>query len=167
MTYQWADGSHFKGPVEGVVEALEKLRQRGGMSAREVVIAARNERSALHPHIFALSDKEAALEHRLELARSIVRSIVVVNVEHGEEVVSRAYHFVQPLPDDEGEFTGPRMIVTRAEVMATPLWRRQVVERLRQSLMAAQRDLQDFATTALTRALPKVVKLAEKELQAV
>lgn len=165
MIYRWADGAHFSGPIEPVMEAVKAVQGSAAEpDAAALVEAARNPKNPLHAHIFRVSDRAAALEYRKEIARSLVRSIVSVKVENGVETVHRAFYFVRPLQAAEDEEQEARVIVTREQVLATPVWRRQVVSRLRQAMVAAQRDLQDFGATPLTRALPKVVRLAEKEL---
>jgi len=67
-----------------IAQRLEKLTARGGgtLTAAAVVEDARNSTSPLHARIFGLSDAEAAHEHRLDLARQLIRSVrVTVTVD--------------------------------------------------------------------------------------
>lgn len=68
-------------PRPASVEALEAIRAEnkdGLLVPEEVVEAARDEDSPLHSYIFGLSDSEAAHQHRLTLARTLIRKIKVI-----------------------------------------------------------------------------------------
>lgn len=85
MIYTWKYGAHTaKLNAQRVGERLELLRERNGqLTAQITVDDARPPESLMHPH-FEWNDQTAADEYRLEQARSLIRSVVV-------------------LPDDEGD----------------------------------------------------------------
>jgi hypothetical protein len=69
---------------DAIVARLETLTKRhgGNLTVEAVVEDARSPGSPLHAKIFAISDTEAAHEHRLELARRLIRSVrVTITVE--------------------------------------------------------------------------------------
>jgi hypothetical protein len=82
MIYEWADGSHFS-----AFDAQELAPLVIGKTAEEIVRAARPKRSPLHRAIYRGSDAQEAQRARLERARLLVRSIVVVG---GDQEMSRA-----------------------------------------------------------------------------
>lgn len=90
MVYRFRSGSRFTGDATAVAEELEVLRQeRGTLDPPDVVEQAEDEGSALHPH-FPWDDAEAAYQHRLDIARRLIRAIVVVR--DNTEPVSRYVH---------------------------------------------------------------------------
>lgn len=79
MVYQWRKGSHIGGvdPQEAGDE-LERVREEyGALTAKAVVEVAADAASPLHP-AFTWDDEVAATEYRLDQARHLVRSLVVV-----------------------------------------------------------------------------------------
>lgn len=69
---------------------LHELSQQGGVTARDVLDAARSTNSPLHPY-FEWNDKVAADQYRLDQARVMLRAIRVRVVEDGEEYEVRAF----------------------------------------------------------------------------
>lgn len=81
MVYQWT-GHTFAGDgltAQRVGEALERLRLEAGgvLAAQDVVACARNSASPLHK-FFQWDDRKAAVAHRIEQARELVRAVVVI-----------------------------------------------------------------------------------------
>lgn len=79
------------GPVEIELTALEK---DGRLTPEDVVAAARNPKSALHPH-FNWDNKEAAHFWRLEQARTLIRS-VKINITIDERIVRSVAYVRDP-----------------------------------------------------------------------
>lgn len=68
-------------------ETLTRLEAEGRLTPREVVAEAeRAPDSALHRHIFHVSDADAAERYRLDRARHLIRSFKVTRVEGGPRV---------------------------------------------------------------------------------
>ena len=87
VSYDWTPGfPSRKVNPQAAGEFLETLRERkdGYLDAMDVVDAARTKRSPIH-RLFEWDDDRAATEHRLEQARSLLRSIVVVTTDDQEE----------------------------------------------------------------------------------
>jgi len=82
-TYEWAAGSKVRSlDAETAGRELSRLAKRRALTAEAVVVKATPDTSPLHP-AFEWDDAEAARLHRLEQARLIMRSVVVVS-ESGE-----------------------------------------------------------------------------------
>jgi hypothetical protein len=64
------------------------------LTAEQVRELARPSTSPIHRLIFKLSDKAAAEEHRLELARHLLRSITIVTIHKGQEMRTPAWRVV-------------------------------------------------------------------------
>lgn len=94
MNYQWKEGAKRRGSAQVIGERLEQIRTAAGgmLTPRQVVADAAPEGSPLHPH-FEWNDTKAALEYRLEQARSLIRQVVVVHEEMPKPV--RMYVCVQ------------------------------------------------------------------------
>lgn len=144
MVYKWAAGSQVKGvAIEVAGPHLEKLRRKNGgnLTSKIVVADARDKSSPMHPAVFRLNQKDAAEKWYEETASYILRSIVIVTSEDGEEERTvRA--FVSVIEDDEPVYTS----IVRA--MKDDDLRAQVLREAKQSfeeLRDKYRDLQEFA----------------------
>lgn len=152
LTYQWADGSPFTGPVEPVVKALRKLESR---DARAVVQAARVASSPLHPYVFYVGERVAAQKHYEDRARLLVRSVVWVKREGDRP--HRAWQFIAP-DVEEGEERGPRIIVSDADMQKRPEWKQQVIARLEREVDRALADLEGLGVPYIVRPLKQLSK---------
>ena len=79
-TFGWRPGSRIRVPAK--VAGPELLRLAGdrgveGLDPKKVVASARPTTSPLHKAIYRLSDGQAAYQHRLEIARDMLSSLVV------------------------------------------------------------------------------------------
>lgn len=92
--YAWVDGSRFSGDAGVVGRAIAKITKRLGddetLKAKAIVEAARKPSSPLHRHIFKATDRQAAEAHRLELARHLLRSVLIVYRDGERERLVRA-----------------------------------------------------------------------------
>lgn len=124
MIYKWAEGSRYnekRNPVTPVAEHLTTLRDKNGSLTASVVLqGAQAKRSPLHP-LFEWDDSTAAHEFRMEQARSIVRSVVVLDEANPDAEPMRA--FVTIL-GEQGTEAVPLMVAMNDEQM-----RAQVVAR--------------------------------------
>ena len=84
MKYGWADGARHKADAEAVGAEIEALAFAGLVIAEAVVERAEDPASVLHP-CFQWNDTIAATEYRLEQARLIVRSLVLVRAGENNE----------------------------------------------------------------------------------
>lgn len=93
------DGSEFsKSDARIIGPVLQALSEQGGVTARDVIDAARSSNSPLHPY-FEWNDKAAADEYRLYQARSMLRSIRVrYDDAGGEQREGRAFEIVRKSP---------------------------------------------------------------------
>lgn len=135
MKYAWAHPRFKRADPQAVGEALEELRQQcgGGLRPVDVVEAARDEASPLHP-LFEWDDTRAAQAHREQQARNVIGSLRVTVVQEPDRHVrmyvsvqqpkARAYVPIGDLVGDEA---------ARAEVLSDALkglkqWRRRYAE---------------------------------------
>lgn len=133
MVYQFAHGSRLNGNAQAIGEALAAIReQRGRLTADLTVAAAKAPDSPLH-HEFEWDDAKAAYEHRLNQARYVIRSVVVLDAEEDDPQPVRAFARVQL--DDGGSYE-PIDVVIR-----TPEFRQQVLADVRRELDALRRKL--------------------------
>lgn len=91
-----ADGAQVAGVTIANVQAVgdEVYRiatQHETLEPRVIVREAAQPTSPLHPVIFRIDDAAAALEHRLWIARSLLKSVRVVTEEGGETLERRVY----------------------------------------------------------------------------
>lgn len=86
--YKFAPGFSKKGgsaKAQEVGETLEHIERRhGAVTPDVVVVAARNPDSPMHPY-FTWDDEEAADKRRLDEARELIRSVVVVVIVRDSE----------------------------------------------------------------------------------
>jgi hypothetical protein len=76
-----------------IAARLAELTQRGGgrLTPEAVVKDAANKSSPLHAVIFRQGDREAAHQHRLNLARQLIRSVKINETVHHQTVSVVAY----------------------------------------------------------------------------
>lgn len=112
-TFKKKPGSHIRGDVQEIGEALIRLHDDGEITPESVVEAARSRRSPLHQN-FEWDDTVAAREHRLNQARYLIRSVVVETETEEGPIDFRAY--VSIAGDDAEEDEPPRryMVIERA-----------------------------------------------------
>jgi hypothetical protein len=78
MIYQFKNGSHLAGDAQTIGERLGEIESAsGGLTPEAVVRDARSAASVLHP-LFEWNDARAADQWRLEQARYLIRSVIVV-----------------------------------------------------------------------------------------
>lgn len=75
--YEWAEGSRMTGDAELAAKVCKELEAKGSFSAEELVDASEAEDAPLHD-MFEWNDTIAARKYRIEQAKKIIRSIVVV-----------------------------------------------------------------------------------------
>lgn len=77
--FKFRDGVRLTGvdPAAAAAE-LERIRAGGGLTPEAVVLTARNPDNPLH-NAFEWDDSEAARQHRLYQARTLIRAVVIVH----------------------------------------------------------------------------------------
>jgi len=80
-SYTWAENYRFKCDPEDAATVIQKIQAKndGFCSPHNLIKEAQSPRSPLHDDIFRLDDSEAAYEHRLHIARRMIRGLRVVN----------------------------------------------------------------------------------------
>lgn len=134
---------------------LERIRKANGgaITAELVVEWARDPKSYLH-RMFEWNDTKAAHQYRLELARQIVRHVIVLGST--PETTTRAYHVVT--------MKGKRAYRSTDDIMSDAELRRQLVERALADYRAWEaryRHLKELAD--IFRAADRVQRKQERE----
>lgn len=134
MVYQWKDSARVSIDAQKAGERLELIEQRNGQLTPELVLAdAEKKSSPLHDG-FEWNNSAAAEAYRIDQARYLLRSIVIVTDDKEEEEVSTIRAFVNV---SVGEEDG-KSYITIGHAMSDPDLRRQVLAR-------AYRELQQWA----------------------
>ena len=125
MRGAWKPGFPKKIDATVAIEELERIRLDNGSVARpqQVVNIARAEDSPLHDQ-FEWDDSVAGEQFRLEQARSMMRSILVVVEGDGEELLEPYYVHVEVIDAESHKLRG---YVPLRVAMADPDMRGQVL----------------------------------------
>ena len=120
LQYSWREDSRVRGDAQEIGQALEELsestgRPVNGLTADDVVEAARDTDSPLHRIVFATDDETAAHEHRKDIARLILRSIRITVIQDGKE--RQAINYVNVRVADQGPMYVPTSLAHRQEDM--------------------------------------------------
>jgi len=118
MIYKWKAGAHHSPQIEAQIagEELERIRVRnnGRLDNGDVVEAARDKRSPLHP-AFEWDDKTAAHAYRLDQAGNLIRAVdVVIEKPSGEAKPIRA--FVSVRRDEDRSYTSVQHALSDADL---------------------------------------------------
>lgn len=146
VVYQWSSESRKPGKAQDVGQRIAALRRksREGLHPETVVEAARTDK-VLHPY-FTWDDTEAANRWRVDQARNLIRSIVVMHEvpDNSEPVMVRAFYAVDAPTSPERE--GGQVYVPLSEAMTTH--RDEVLGRALAEAKAWRRRYRDLAALA-------------------
>ena len=146
IAYSWRSDSRKPGKAQEVGERLAALRGRSreGLHPESVVAAARKDK-VLRPY-FTWDDTDAANRWRVDQARNLIRSIVVVQEVPGntEPVTVRAFYAVDA-PTAPGADSG-QVYVPLSEAMTD--YRDEVLSRALDEAKAWRRRYRDLAALA-------------------
>jgi hypothetical protein len=122
MVYQWKR-NYFSVDAQKAGEEIERIESlKGGITPKDLVEESREKTAVLHD-CFEWNDAKAAEQFREVQAGDIVRNIVVVRVEEGEQAISPVRAFVSIKHEDES----PRYISIN-KAMAEPEYQAQVLQ---------------------------------------
>jgi hypothetical protein len=146
MKYQWKPGAHISIPAHVAATELLRIESRDGVLTPQAIVEDSRPASApLHP-AFEWDDQLAAEKYRLDQARYLVRSLVVVNVVEDQRAPVRAFVNVQIGPDDED---GKESVYrSTPRVLQDDELRRQILQRALAELAAWQRRYEDLEELA-------------------
>ena len=158
MKIQWKSGSSFKVDPQAAFDSVEQIRKRhnGNVSADAIVSAAKAKRHPLHP-VFTWDDSEAGNEYRLEQARMMMRSFVVIRNDITSDRPQRAYEVVRT-----DQASSPRIrhvYKTVDDIMKDSDLRGELLGRALRELISLRnryRDLQELAV--VIRAIDETVE---------
>lgn len=139
MVYQWRANTPWGGDPEPVARELERIRsERGALQTVFVLEEAASAESPLH-RFFPWDDAAAAREHRLMLARRLVRSIEIVRDDRPP--VSMFVHVARDTEND-GSYEPLAIIVSTPDRYLSALAEAQ------SDLAAAQRRVEELLNVA-------------------
>jgi hypothetical protein len=147
MDINWSAGSRFKTDAAVAHKEVERIRIKNGgdIDAEQIVQAAESKRNPLHKE-FEWDDALAAHQHRLEVGRLLLRSLVVVRDDISTDRPQRVYHHIST-PATKTEET-KRVYRTAEDVLADPDTRADLLRRALKELISFRdrfRDLQELA----------------------
>ena len=129
MKATWTNGYRGNGDAEKIHLELEKLRSKtGDLSPDEVVEMARSKDNPAHSE-FTWSNAIAAREYRLEQARRMVRSIVVLYKETPKAGPQRRYVQVTRNIVDNDEVKKKRVYTDVRDALKDPETKAEVLAR--------------------------------------
>jgi hypothetical protein len=106
VKFRWRSGFRLISDPQACGERLKELKKELGRDPQpeDLVEDAKSEASPFRDDIFRKSDSEAALQHRLEVARSMLRACVIIEIkttgEGGEAKIDVSEtHYIQHVPD--------------------------------------------------------------------
>lgn len=128
VKHVWAEGSRMTGDVEVAAKVCDELEAKGTFSAEALVDASRDKDAPLHD-MFEWNDTVAAEKYRIEQAKKIIRSIVVVMED--KPMTYRAY-----------SSTGQKVYVSTAKALSETRTREIILSTAKAELMAFKRKYQ-------------------------
>jgi len=161
MAVEWKKGSGFSVEAKVVHEQVEALKTKhgGSLTAEQIVVAAKSKRNPLHP-IFDWDDANAANEHRLETARVMMRSLVIVREELKTDRPQRVYEVIRE--PQQGKHRIRHAYRTMDDILKNEDWRAELLTRALRDLIVIRnryRDLQELAV--VMRAIDELVQTTE------
>lgn len=85
MVYKWKEAAQIKADAQAAAAVLNDLEKKGELNATNVVKVSKPKEAVLHDD-FEWNDEKAACEYRLNQARKIMQSLIVIpEVENGEQ----------------------------------------------------------------------------------
>lgn len=156
--YSWKPGARFSSKLDAqaVGTEIERIRRERGehAGAEDVLQEAKADYSPLHD-AFNWDDEAAAHEHRLETARSLLRSVhVVIITPQRKEFTARAF-VSTPTPSTPGKHT----YTSTEYAMGDPDLRAEVLKQALRELAALRRKYVELSELAeVFSALDDVLK---------
>lgn len=129
--YKWKEGTRFSADAGKVADELNSLDVK---KPESVVAFAKNKKTELHK-CFTWEDAKAAQLYRLEEARSVVRSVIVVNDEEpdAKPIEHRAFEYVITAPKDETKKPEKTFMETEKALSDTD-FRQQILNSISRSI---------------------------------
>lgn len=157
MIYQWKPGSRIKIPAQAAGERLDYLNKLHGKLTAEIIVKdATPKDSVLHP-VFEWNNRVAAHQYRLEQARHLLRSIVVVNPESEKPKPIRAFVVVAEEAEKQ------EVYIPTMKALQDENYRKQVLARALAELQALRRKYNDLVELAeVFTAIDKVAEQVRK-----
>lgn len=104
MIYQWKPGSHHRIKPEVAAEVLNELAENGTLNAETLVSVSEDEDSPMHPE-FDWVDSVAARNWRLQQARMVINTLVMVDEAEPEKEPIRAFLKIESVNKKQYEST--------------------------------------------------------------
>lgn len=157
MAIQWKKGSGFSIDPKVAHQQVEALKTKhgGSLTAEQIVDAAKVKKNPLHS-IFDWDDANAANEHRLETARVMMRSFVIIRDDVKTDRPQRVYEVTRE--PQQGKHRVRHAYRTMEDIMANDDWRAELLTRALRDLIVIRnryRDLQELSV--VMRAIDEVV----------
>lgn len=157
--FHWRKGRSCGGDVQAIGEELDSLLSVDGtVTPARVVEHARDEQSAMHP-CFEWDDGKAAHAFRLDQARSLVRSIVVVDPSVAEDAKPEPIVIHTRTVDHEPVYATPRLLRSDHDLLSSA--RALAESSVRQAQARVEELLRIERTEARERAVGLLAEASE------
>ncbi len=148
MKYDYAKGSRLSGPGKPKAKSVGPYLERscgkhgGRLTPEDIVMGARPSDSLLHP-FFEWDDGKAAEAYRVEQARHILRSVVIIrdDADKSDEPIRLLVNVLREGDDD-------RTYAVIADAMSDDALRQQILNKALTELNAWQRKYQTLTEFA-------------------
>lgn len=169
MVYAWKPTARVQLDAEQCGAVFETLEQTNELTPARVVEAAKPKSSPLHDG-FEWNDKVAASEHRMQQARYLLRSIVIVRDDAPSTDDTPLRAFVT-ITEDDADAKPHTVFCSLEAALSDPVKRQQVLARALKELNAWQRRyaaLDEFASViaAISSFVPHQVSPSPSDIQA-
>lgn len=119
-TIRWRNGHRSKVDPNIAYAEFERIRKQYGELDPDVILKeASDKTNPLHSEIYSLDDGDAAIEHRKEIIRGMIRSIEVVRIEMPKTPM-RVYEVIRKPTEAKPQ---RNVYTTTEEVLADPMAR--------------------------------------------
>jgi hypothetical protein len=137
IEYGWKGGTRLRGvDVQAAGEELQRLREAGCLTQKDVLRAARSEKSPLHD-AFEWKDSKAAELYRLDQAKYLIRCVVIKRIDGEATPPVRAFVSVTTKE-------ATREYVAAAEARTDPALRQQIIAAKWAALSRLRHEISEF-----------------------
>ncbi|MDD5358285.1 MAG: hypothetical protein PHX80_04010 [Candidatus Nanoarchaeia archaeon] len=140
MVYEWKKGSRIKADPDKIGQELEEIGEQ--ISPVEIVKKAKNKYTELY-NCFEWDNGKAAEQYRLEQARDIMRSLVIIE-ERIEEISGKAIEMQIRVYENVNIGETKRVYIPTRIALKNPDMKMQIFGRLEEMLREAQTITENY-----------------------
>lgn len=145
-SYQWRQGSRISGcSADAAAEVLEQLRKTGPLTAQRVTEAAADPNCPLHQikQYMWDDDSAAAQEHRKQVSRRVLRSIILVSRDDSGRKNQVHQYVLTQAPKKDREYQRIDVVVNDQRLMIASLsFAREQLTRAHRAMLSLKKAQQ-------------------------